>query len=52
MSSALHCTALTALLWVLVRVVPAVVLAVALPAKGLAQGVVALELVHWAVTHG
>lgn len=42
---------LTALLRVLVGVVPAVVLAVALPRQGLAQGVVALELVQRAGPH-
>lgn len=36
---------LTTLLRVLIRVVPAVVLAIALPCQGLAQGIVALELV-------
>lgn len=42
--------ALTALLGVLVRVVPAVVLSVTLPGEGFTQSVVTLELVQRAVT--
>lgn len=42
---------LTTLFGILIRVVAAVVLAVAFPALGLAEGVVALELILRAVSH-
>lgn len=41
---------LTALLWVLIRVVSTVVLSVTLPGQGLTQSVVTLELIQGAVS--
>lgn len=41
---------LNTLLWILIRVVSTVVLAVTLPAQGFTKGVVALELVQGAVS--
>ena len=47
---AIHTAALTALLGILVRVVPTVVLPVTLPGERFTQSVVALELIQRAVT--
>lgn len=41
---------LTTLLWVLIRVVSTIVLAVTLPAQGFTEGVVTLELIWWTVS--
>lgn len=41
---------LTALIWVLIRVVSAVVLTVTLPGQGLTERVIALELIHRAAS--